>query len=694
MKATVTKILVAGLSALFVCCCDQKPKDSTQQVPSTKKEVPRTDLPGMRQAGEVRVLLWRPEGGEVPREGASKVADISRFEALAQKIGVKVRFVYLDRRSGLIPALREGKGDLVGTVVRADREEKDLSFSTPVRHAQEVVVARKGAKKIPRKVEDLEKFKIFLAAQSGSRKTLEKTGRKLDIETTPENLDTDDILFSVGSGEYPLSVALSDRVEAYLAYRDDVKIALVLRKKVPLAWAVRKESPQLLEALNGFLYEHSLTTHRRFRYGGDIKEIKRRRVIRVGMLNNSVAYFIYRGQEVGFQFELAETLARRLSVRLEVVVPERPVDLTRLLVENLADVVVVSPLPSDPHADQVAFSQPFSFADHVLVQPAGQKPITEVSQLDGKQVHVRKSSQYFETLQQAAKSVPKMKIVETDENLETEDLIDMVGKKEIPLTVANSILLDVEKTYRDNIQGSLVFAKKKPLVFAVRKDSLKLVSRMNRFVLEDCSGVRFAALYDKYFKESKRMVEVRTNALDASGAISPYDDLARKYGSQYGIDWRLVLAQMYQESKFDPQAKSWAGAMGLLQVMPQTAAELGVEDPWDPESNIKAGVKYMAWLLMRFEPSLPMRQRVRFALASYNAGLGHVRDARRLARVRGLNPDRWFGNVEKAIVLLEKQKYYKRARHGYCRGTEPVQYVSRIQTKYDAYSRLMPAEGK
>jgi membrane-bound lytic murein transglycosylase F len=105
-------------------------------------------------------------------------------------------------------------------------------------------------------------------------------------------------------------------------------------------------------------------------------------------------------------------------------------------------------------------------------------------------------------------------------------------------------------------------------------------------------------------------------------------------------------------------------------------------------------VKYLSWLLMRFEPSLPMRQRVRFALASYNAGLGHIRDARRLARERGLDPDRWFGNVEKAVVLLEKQNFYKRARHGYCRGTEPVQYVSHIQSKYDAYSRLMPAEGK
>jgi len=681
------------LTAVFFCCCDQKAKESTPQ-PAPPKEIDRTDLPGMREAGEIRVLLLKQEGAEVPREGAAKAADTGQFELLGEALGVEVKFVYLDQRSELLPALREGKGDLIGTVLRADRELEGLSFSVPLRHVAEVVVARKKARKVPRKVEDLANYKIFLPVDSKSHETLEKTGQKLDIQAAPENQDTDDILFAVGSGEYPLTVALSDQVEAYLAYRKDVKTALVLKKKVPLAWLVRKESPQLLEAVNGFLYQHSLTTHRRFRYGGDIDEIKRRKVIRVGMLNNSVAYFIYRGQEVGFQFELAETLSKRLGVRLEVVVPERPADLTRLLVENLADVVVVSPLPSDPHAAKVAYTQPFSFADQVLVQPAGEKPVTELSQLAGRQVHVRKSSQYFGPLQAAVKSVPSMKIVEADESLETEDLIAMVGKKEIPLTVANSILLDVEKTYRDDVQGSLVFARKKPLAFAVRKSSPKLLSRMNRFVLQDCSGAGYQELYDKYFKESKRMVEVRSDSLYTSGSISPYDDLARKYGNQYGIDWRLVLAQMYQESKFDPKAKSWAGAMGLLQVMPQTAAELGVADPWDPESNIHAGVRYMAWLLQRFESTLPMRQRIRFALAAYNAGLGHILDARRLARETGLNPDRWFGNVERAIVLLEKQKFYKRARHGYCRGSEPVQYVSRIQTKYDAYSRLMPAEGK
>ena len=130
-----------------------------------------------------------------------------------------------------------------------------------------------------------------------------------------------------------------------------------------------------------------------------------------------------------------------------------------------------------------------------------------------------------------------------------------------------------------------------------------------------------------------------------------------------------------------------------MQVMPGTARELGYKPSQmrHPESNIEAGVRYLSQQVKRFEASLDRRQRIRFALASYNAGYGHVRDARRLARQKGWDPDRWFQNVERAMRLLEKPYYAQRARYGYCRGSEPVAYVSKIQTKYDAYTNLIDA---
>ena len=163
----------------------------------------------------------------------------------------------------------------------------------------------------------------------------------------------------------------------------------------------------------------------------------------------------------------------------------------------------------------------------------------------------------------------------------------------------------------------------------------------------------------------------------------------KRHAEQYGFDWRLLVAQMYQESRFDPQAKSWAGALGLMQVLPRTARQMGFDgDLADPEIGIHAGVKYMAWMRERFDPELPVLDRMWFTLAGYNAGAEHVRDARRLARKKGWSSKRWFGNVERAMLLLSQRKYARKARHGFVRGREPVNYVRQIKQRYEAYVRL------
>jgi membrane-bound lytic murein transglycosylase F len=168
--------------------------------------------------------------------------------------------------------------------------------------------------------------------------------------------------------------------------------------------------------------------------------------------------------------------------------------------------------------------------------------------------------------------------------------------------------------------------------------------------------------------------------------LSPYDAVVRSYAEPLGFDWRLVVAQMYHESGFDPDRRSFAGARGLLQVLPRTARELGV-DPGqlsDPRVNVEAGVRYLDWTRARF-PDLSVGEQLWFALASYNAGVGHVRDARRLARRQGLDPNRWFGNVERAMLQLSEPVHARAATHGYVRGREPVHYVDAIRDLYRAY---------
>jgi len=204
----------------------------------------------------------------------------------------------------------------------------------------------------------------------------------------------------------------------------------------------------------------------------------------------------------------------------------------------------------------------------------------------------------------------------------------------------------------------------------------------------------FNMIHNKYFKDLKQMsAAASSDRTDASGHISQWDAIAKKYAKQYEFDWRLVLAQMYQESHFDPKAKSWVGAQGLMQVMPGTAKDLKVADVTDPDQGVMAGVKLLARYAKLFEkPAIKEKDRIRFALAAYNCGPGHIYDAQRIAQDMKLDPNKWFKNVETAMLLLSKPAVAGKARYGYCRCTEPVNYVSEIQTRYDSYSKLVQLE--
>ena len=189
----------------------------------------------------------------------------------------------------------------------------------------------------------------------------------------------------------------------------------------------------------------------------------------------------------------------------------------------------------------------------------------------------------------------------------------------------------------------------------------------------------------KYFSSEKRIQRYRQDRITASSGLSPYDQLVKETANKYQFDWRLITAQMFQESRFDPKSRSAAGARGLMQVLPRTAKELGYSNLEKPKQAIAAGIEYLNWTRERFSDDLPMHERMYFALAAYNAGFGHVKDAQKLATKMGLRADKWFGHVEKAMLLLQQPKYYNKTRFGYCRGSEPVNYVREIQQRYLSY---------
>jgi len=647
------------------------------------------DLAAMRAAGELRALVVESDP-EALRAATAGTPDREAAQRLADTLGLRLRFITLAGRAELLPTLLAGKADLIADGLTVTGE---AVASKPLRHTDLVLVTLEPKKgRAPTRLASLAGAKVGVLPMSGATAAVQTAcGRKpaLIVEGAGSD-ELDALLAKLHSAELDALVVEAD---LWQPYADEAGVrATPQGQPLDVHFAVAKGSNDLLAAVDNFVFELTLTSHQGNVAKGDLDEMKKRHVVRVAMLNNAASYFIYRGREMGFQYELARLFAGRLGVRLQIVVPDKPADLIDMVRHGLADIAPLATVAGSA-TDDLLTTTPFIFADQVLVQPKGATPITSVAELAGKTVYVRQSSAYLDGLKALQAQVPTLKIAWAPEDMETEHLIDEVAKGKLPLTVCNSILLAAELTWRDDVQGTLVLNRHAPLAYAVRADSPALRDRLDKFVERDAKGEVGRALQAKYFADPKRMKEVAAESATRSGRICEWDEFAKKYGQRYDVDWRLVLAQMYQESRFDPKAKSWVGAAGLLQLMPRTARELGVRNAWDPEQNIAGGVKYMAALIERFEPGIDTEQRVRFALASYNAGFEHVRDARRLSAKKGWNADRWFGNVEKAMVLLEKPQYFHKARFGYCRGREPVDYVSRIQSKYEAFVAAMSVTG-
>jgi membrane-bound lytic murein transglycosylase F len=709
-KASSLTGVLALITVVVISACGQEDSSESgdevaeeQLVPTGPRfagdepPTPYPDLADMRRVNALRVLIHNNDLAGLEREGTPTPPDIELVKLFARRLHLPVRWIVVTDRDRLIPALLEGRGDLIAhaMTVTEDRAEK-VSFSAPVRSVDEVVVVPQDAVAPPRDAKALvaadrePKHVPHIRASSAYVNTLKEAVRRNrgdpGFQAIPESLAVHEILEKVGVGEYPLTIHDSDAVAAYLSYRSDVKVAFVLNKDQPIAWATRPSSERLIESINGFLFKGEASALLEESFGGDIDAIRERGVLRVAMPNNSSSYFIYRGQALGYQYEMAQRLARSLGVRLQAVAPALHTDMLSLLEIGRVDVIAAVFTPTPAREERVRFSEPLLEIRETLVQPANAAPITSLDSLAGKEIHVRRSSAYWTTLEQLAAVRP----VAVDEALETESIMDKVASGDIPLTVADSNIVERFLTYRDDVQGSLLLSEAKPLAYSIRQDAPKLLAAVNEFVTKT-SDSRFAKrLYKKYFEDEKRIRRIQPTTV--KGQISPYDDLIRKYSRKYGLDWRLVAAQMFQESGFNPRAKSWAGARGLMQVMPRTAREMGFDpkDLYDPETSIAAGTLYLHRMIKLKDSAIPMGQRYRFALASYNAGRGHVLDARKIARSMGKKRDHWFAHVEDAIVLLEDPKYWKHARHGYCRGSEPRTYVKNIENYYAVFAAHAP----
>jgi len=269
----------------------------------------------------------------------------------------------------------------------------------------------------------------------------------------------------------------------------------------------------------------------------------------------------------------------------------------------------------------------------------------------------------------------------------TEELIRQVAEKEIEITVADTNIALLNRRYYPDIKIAFPITKKQSLGWAVIKGDRKFLQKINDFFNTIKKDGELAKIYERYYANVDIFdyVDIKKFHQRTLTRLPKYEHIIKKESGRYGFDWRLIAAVIYQESHFNPWAKSYRGVRGLMQLTLATADEMGIENRLDPEQSIAGGTNYLNKIYDRFE-DIQGFDRTLYALAGYNIGYGHVRDAQKIAGQEGLDPNKWE-TLKQVLPLLRYRKYYKKTKYGYARGTEAVRYVDRILTYYDILRR-------
>lgn len=423
---------------------------------------------------------------------------------------------------------------------------------------------------------------------------------------------------------------------------------------------------------------------------GDLDDIIEDGELIVLTINSYASYFSYRESPMGFQYELAQGFAKSLGVELKVKVVNSEVELVKALLNGEGDLIAYNLAITNERKKELIYCGKENVSHQVLVQRNGNDVLNDVTQLVGKEVYVMpgKYEMRLKNLNQELGGGIMIHEINQD-SITNEDLITMVAEGKIDYTVTNNELAKINKTYNPNLDISMEISFDQRSAWAVRKTSPKLAEAADKWHRENINSAEYEASARRYFELDKHSPQGAILSLK-DGRISYYDDLFKKYAPQINWDWRILAALVYTESNFNPKAVSWAGAKGLMQLMPATSRAYGVPAGMesDPEESIKAGVKYIAELQKIFF-KVNDSDRIKFVLASYNSGIGHVFDAMALAEKYGKDKYLWDGNVAVYMLLKNKEEYYKDpvCKNGYFRGVETYNFIRDVMTRADVYIR-------
>lgn len=442
----------------------------------------------------------------------------------------------------------------------------------------------------------------------------------------------------------------------------------------------------------------------------DFTEIYKRGELRAAVDYSATTYFLYKGQPLGFEYELLTQYARNMGVKLRIIIQPSIKESFSMLQRGDVDVIAYPLAITPERKEKVAFTHRYTTVRQMLIQrkpkdwrrmnPYQLDKVLIRNQVDllGKKVHVLNNSSYITTLKSLEKQIGgEINIIEDSANIESDELIRRVATGMYDYTVADENIAQVNATYYNNLDVETPVSFPTRIAWAVRKTSPILLDSLNQNINKVIDSGMLNFLYRKYYESSRNIQLVASEEFTSHSGkfgLSPYDNLIKANAKRLNWDWLMLASMVMQESKFNPNATSWVGAQGLLQLMPSTAKHYGITDRTNPQQSLNGGTRYLLSLERRWQENMEDQSDiVEFVLASYNVGIGHIIDARALVTKYGGNRDSW-DEVSKYLKLLSKKKYYtdEVVKLGYCRGEEPVKYVEQIKNRYAIYRDLVNVE--
>ncbi|MDR1882207.1 MAG: transglycosylase SLT domain-containing protein [Prevotella sp.] len=430
----------------------------------------------------------------------------------------------------------------------------------------------------------------------------------------------------------------------------------------------------------------------------DFKQIKEKGELTIITLNSSTSYFIYREEQMGYDYDLAQDFCNHHGLTLNVKVAENATRLIEMLKRGEGDLVAYAAPVQNELKDSVLYCGLRQTTRQALVQRAnkGDTIVKDVTGLIGKEVYVERDTKYHQRLlnldSELGGGIRIHKV--SEDTITSEDLIEMVSSGKIRYTVCDEYIARLNRTYFRNIDISLQISFEQRASWAVRKDRPGLANALDKWFAENDNTPVYRDITKKYFELSKQFFYgdyVAPKNLP-KGAISVYDDLFRKHAKDTKYEWQFLAAICYHESRFMNNLTSWAGAAGIMGLMSRTAASLGLtgNDRMNPDLSIGAAVELLDRLDKIFRKVDDVQERKKFILAAYNAGNGHVNDAQALAEKYGANPCIWEGNVQKYLEMKSLPEYYNDpvCKSGYFRGGETIKYVASVVTTTERFKRI------